>query len=267
MRFGFGKNWQRYISGLSRRNIDDAIASLKELLGSDDLKGKSFLDIGCGSGIFSLTAHLLGARVFSFDYDYDSMICTRNLLTSQLGRIDETKCAVSRGDILDSDFCKSIGKFDIVYAWGVLHHTGDMWKAVDNSCGLVKGSGLFAVAIYNKTLTSPAWRTIKYIYNISPGVIKKMLVYFFTPLIYIAKYLVTGRNPLKKERGMDFFIDVIDWLGGYPYEYAASDEMIRYIEKKGFKALKVKKGKTPIACNEFLFQKGPDAKFVYLDRL
>ena len=88
-----------------------------------------------------------------------------------------------------------------------------------------------------------------------------MLVYFFTPLIYIAKYLVTGRNPLEKERGMDFFIDVIDWLGGYPYEYATSDEIIHYIKKRGFEILKIKKGKTPIACNEFLFQKMLDPAY------
>ncbi|HAZ10410.1 MAG TPA: class I SAM-dependent methyltransferase [Candidatus Omnitrophica bacterium] len=255
IRFEFGKNWQKYINKSGKKNVDEAIFSLKEFLGHDDLKDKSFLDIGCGSGLFSLAANLLGATVCSFDYDYNSTICARSLMTKYSKRLDKDKCTILQGDVLDGNFCKKLGVFDIVYAWGILHHTGNMWKAINNSCCFVKRSGFLVVAIYSKSFTSPIWKVIKYIYNISPCIVKKMLVYFFTPLIYIAKYLVTGRNPLEKERGMDFFIDVIDWLGGYPYEYATSDEIIHYIKKRGFEILKIKKGKTPIACNEFLFQK------------
>ncbi len=78
-RFEFGANWNRFLAVLNDERIAQAEESLKRMLEVDNLQGKSFLDIGSGSGLFSLAARRLGARVYSFDYDPKSVACTREL--------------------------------------------------------------------------------------------------------------------------------------------------------------------------------------------
>ena len=78
-RFEFGKNWGRFLAVLNDERISEAEASLKSMLKVEGLTGKSFLDIGSGSGLFSLAARRLGARVHSFDYDPQSVACTAEL--------------------------------------------------------------------------------------------------------------------------------------------------------------------------------------------
>ena len=68
-RFAFGKNWQSFLSELDEDRIDQAVISLRQLLGLETLEGKRFMDLGCGSGLFSLAAQRLGAEVISIDYD------------------------------------------------------------------------------------------------------------------------------------------------------------------------------------------------------
>ena len=68
-RFEFGKNWSQFLSHLNDSRIAEAEQSLRNMLEVDDLCGKRFLDIGSGSGLFSLAARRLGASVYSFDYD------------------------------------------------------------------------------------------------------------------------------------------------------------------------------------------------------
>ena len=59
--------------------IEEAKASLKQMLDVDSLTGKTFLDVGSGSGLFSLAAIMLGVKVYSFDYDPQSVACTTEL--------------------------------------------------------------------------------------------------------------------------------------------------------------------------------------------
>ena len=48
--FAFGRNWQRFVrAGVDQARIDAAVASLRRLLVTDDLRGRTFLDVGCGS--------------------------------------------------------------------------------------------------------------------------------------------------------------------------------------------------------------------------
>src|SRR5213075_737603 len=77
--FPFGANWKRFLSVLDETRVRDAEDSLCQMLEVSDLRGKTFLDVGSGSGLFSLAARRLGATVTSFDYDPQSVACTREL--------------------------------------------------------------------------------------------------------------------------------------------------------------------------------------------
>lgn len=255
--FDFGRNWDGY----SLARIDDerlrlAVNSLKKLLGGDAVKGSTFLDVGCGSGLFSIAAAMCGAsRVVGVDVNQtcvDVSIRNWSYLSDQKENVSMPDFKV--GSALESSFMKGLGTFDIVYAWGSLHHTGDMWQAIQNSAGCVRRSGgTLVMAIYNAHWSCKGWTVIKKIYNHSPRFIKSLFNITFGGVIYAAKFGVTRRNPLKKERGMDFWYDVIDWLGGYPYEYASSEVIIERIQPLGFSPRTYIPPTAPTGCNEFVF--------------
>ncbi len=146
-RFAFGKNWRAYARTVDGQTLNHGKESLADLL-ELDFEGRSFLDVGCGSGLFTASAALMGAEVTAFDFDTDSVATTLSLLE----RFDiggASSPSVRQGSILDSDFLEQLGRFDIVYSWGVLHHTGAMWQALENIAGLVKPGGVLAIALYN----------------------------------------------------------------------------------------------------------------------
>jgi 2-polyprenyl-3-methyl-5-hydroxy-6-metoxy-1,4-benzoquinol methylase len=255
--FDFGRNWDDY----SLARIDDerlrlAVDSINNLLGCDTIRGLTFLDVGCGSGLFSIAATMCGAaRVIGVDVNQKCVdVSIRNW--SQLSEKAEnvTMPDFKVGSALDSTFMRDLGVFDVVYAWGSLHHTGDMWSAISNAAGCVKRpGGTLVMAIYNAHWSCAGWTLIKKVYNLSPRFIKSLFNLVFGGVIYAAKFLVTGRNPLQKERGMDFWYDVIDWLGGYPYEYASSKEIVERMQHMGFSLRTCVPPSAPTGCNEFVF--------------
>jgi 2-polyprenyl-6-hydroxyphenyl methylase/3-demethylubiquinone-9 3-methyltransferase len=252
--FDFGKNWMDFSKkSLDENRMEEAEKSLKDLIGEEAIKNKTFLDIGSGSGIFSITAKKIGAKkVVGFDISENSI---KTAFINKKRFVKNSEIDFQKQSILEKGF-KKWGKFDIVYSWGVLHHTGDMWQAIKNSMSLVKKDGYFVIAIYNKHWTSPIWKIIKWFYNISPKIIKWLMIGFFYFVIAGAKFIVTGINPFKKKkRGMNFYYDVVDWVGGFPYQYASKQEMVDFFENKGFKLKKFIKSEVPTGCNEFVFKK------------
>ncbi len=252
-RFAFGKNWSKYSRLLSDAKILNAIESLKAMLGVDSLKGKTFLDVGCGSGLFSLAAVHLGAKVFSFDYDSDSVACTQRLKHKYFPDKDEWKIEI--GSVLDKDYMISLGKFDIVYSWGVLHHTGDMANALTNVDYCVSVGGKLFIAIYNyQPFFSNYWKKVKILYNkfvvLRPLIIFVHLIYPIAPSLLLK--FVTKKNLV---RGMNWWYDLLDWLGGYPFEVSKPEGIFEFYKHKGYMLIKLITVGGRLGCNEFVFQK------------
>jgi 2-polyprenyl-3-methyl-5-hydroxy-6-metoxy-1,4-benzoquinol methylase len=263
-RFSFGSNWKSFIDkALTPERCNDALDSLCSFLGMDDLEGQTFLDIGCGSGLFSLAARRLGARVHSFDLDPLSVACTTELRSRYFP--EDEKWTVDEGNVLDVDYLSSLGQFDLVYAWGVLHHTGAMWQALENVIPLVANGGKLYISIYNdQGDASRRWAALKKFYNQSPRPIQACIVLGVGSLWLIRSSLVRlirFQNPLpfkewgreKKSRGMSVWNDLVDWVGGYPFEVAKPEEIFHFFRERGFvlSRLKTRGGKS--GCNEFLF--------------
>lgn len=237
--FRFGRNWQRYITtSLNPTRERIARDSLVELLGCD-LQGMSFLDLGAGSGLFSLGAHRLGARrVVSVDVDPDSVESCRRL-RARAG--DPESWDVVRGSILDPALLDAVEPADVVYSWGVLHHTGAMWTAIRNAARFVPAEGMFALAIYNRAegrlMTSERWLRIKRAYNHSPRRLQRTMELGFQAF-WAANEVRHRRNPVRearqyqRNRGMARSTDLTDWLGGYPYEFAAAGEIVAFCERE-----------------------------------
>lgn len=263
-RFGFGSNWNNYIKNLDEKQIKEAKKSLKTYLATVDFQNKSFLDIGCGSGLFSLAAKRLGAKVHSVDYDINSVKCAQKLKSKYYS--DCNDWTIEHGDVLNDKYMSNlmIEGYDIVYSWGVLHHTGNMYKAIDNASKCVAKDGIFFISIYNdQGAFSTMWKKIKKFYNNSPLFIKDILAFLYTIRIWgpiILKDLFEGRpfyswKNYYKLRGMSPWIDIVDWVGGYPFEVAKPKEILDFCSQRGFKLIKMYTCGKGSACNQFVFKK------------
>lgn len=265
-RFAFGENWSAFLGALTTDRIERAESSLLQALGVTTLKDVRFLDIGSGSGLSSLAAKRSGASVFSFDYDTKSVMCTEELKRKFFP--DDEKWKIHQGSVLDTAFLEGIkskvGEFEIVYSWGVLHHTGDMWKALDNIIPLVASKGRIFIAIYNdQGWKSHLWRKVKKLYVSLPGALKRLILYPALLFMWGPKIILdcfTG-DPLKrwheysKERGMSPLYDVIDWIGGYPFEVAKPEAIFEFYRARGFELRYLRTQRGNHGCCEYVFQK------------
>lgn len=253
--FDFGANWQAFSAAhVDRERLALAARSLQALLGRERLDGLSVVDVGCGSGLFAIACHGLGAgRVVGIDINPRSITASEE----NCARLSPGAPLIFlQASVLDQEAMVHLGQFDLVYAWGSLHHTGAMWQAIRNTSALVAPGGTLVIALYKQHSTAPAWRAIKRFYNHVPALVQRAMIPPFAALIYLAKFAVTRRNPFEKQRGMDFWYDVIDWIGGYPYEYAAPAEVECFVTALGFRFVRVIPDPVPTGINEFVFERG-----------
>lgn len=259
-RFTFGENWSRFLEVLDEDRIREAELSLKTMLNLEHFEGLTFLDAGCGSGLFSLAAWRLGAKVYSFDYDPQSVATT---LEMHRRYCNNNSWEIETGSVLDTEYLNRLGQFDIVYSWGVLHHTGNMWQAMKNIVPLVNAKGYLFIALYNdQGSTSRFWLKVKKTYcsgNAGRLVIKLLFfpTFFFTGLL---SDLCQKKNPIKryteyrKQRGMSLIHDWIDWFGGYPFETAKPEEVLDFYFKHKFTMIKLATRQS-LGCNQFVFHR------------
>lgn len=235
-RFEFGKNWQSYAGLIDEERIAMAERRLTELLGTADLSGRTLLDIGCGSGLHSLAALRRGARqVLAIDLDPDSVATAQSVLARFW---NQANYEVRRLSVFDLEK-EGVGTFDVVYSWGVLHHTGEMVRAIRMAAARVAPGGHLAVALYGKTRFCGTWTKIKRWYvNATPEAqarAERLYVRLFgLYLLLRGKRLSSHIAGYERKRGMDFYHDVRDWIGGYPYESIAPEELAALLEPLGF---------------------------------
>jgi len=264
-RFAFGKNWQSFLATVDEDRIAKSIASLVSRLQLARLDGMTFLDIGSGSGLSSLAAHRLGARVTSIDFDPQSVACTAELRRRE--GPDTANWEVHQGSVLDKDSMQSWGNFDVVYAWGVLHHTGNLSLAIDQAAQRVAEGGFLFLAIYNdQGGGSRRWLAIKKFYHRLPHPLRPIWVAVVATW-YETKFailrLLRGKSPLpfadwsakRADRGMSVWHDWVDWVGGMPFEVAKPEQIIVPLRKQGFVLENLSTVGSGWGCNEYVFRR------------
>ncbi len=275
-RFEFGANWRRFLETVDESRVDSAVRSLQQMLGVERLDGLRFLDVGSGSGLFSLAAHRLGASVHSFDYDPQSVASTREMQRRFGGAVPEW--TIERGSALDPDYLANLEPADIVYSWGVLHHTGEMWRAIDLVSQRVRPGGQFFLSIYNdQGGVSESWKKVKRLYQRTPRLLQPVLAAMVGAGMLLRRVvaavaavllrIVTLRNPLtpmqslahdmgkRDTRGMHRWYDLVDWVGGWPLEVAKPEEIFRFLRDRGFQLWELKTCGGGLGCNEFVFRR------------
>lgn len=269
-RFAFGDNWAHFLDLVDDDRIKSAEDSLASYLGRSRLDALTFLDIGSGSGLFSLAARNLGAVVTSIDFDRQSVACTEELRRRY--RPADQDWTIAQGSILDDEFVAGLGQFEVVYSWGVLHHTGNMDHALANAEALAADRATLFISIYNdQGAQSRLWARVKKAYC-SSGPAKQHLILRASRL-YLkalafpvasaeASYRMLARLPRpakdngRRARGMDAERDLIDWVGGYPFEVATPETVFERFHRDGWSLDRLKTCGGGLGCNEYVFVRG-----------
>jgi SAM-dependent methyltransferase len=269
-RFAFGENWQRFSEDLTEKQVRAAEQSLTEMLGDYSLVNRTLLDIGSGSGLFSLAAIRLGAdRVVSFDFDPASVSCAVDL-RAELPADLAQRWFVEQGNAIEPSYMDGLGRFDVVYAWGSLHHTGNLWGALGLTCARVNPGGRLFLSVYNdQGARSHGWHAIKRLYNSLPHslrvpfVITVMMPFEiraaagYTVKLQTRQYLRAWKRG-ERARGMSRWHDLVDWVGGFPFEVAKPGDVLEFCRQRGFELLRLQTCGGGWGCNQYVFQRQSD---------
>jgi 2-polyprenyl-6-hydroxyphenyl methylase/3-demethylubiquinone-9 3-methyltransferase len=259
--YEFGDNWRAFAENLTPVAVDQAVEGMRQLVREDEIVGRDVLDIGCGSGLHALAALRLGAAsVTAIDIDPNSVATAQDVLR----RYAEpgARWSVAVKSVFEIE---DMAEFPVVYSWGVLHHTGDMYDAIRRAAARVASGGHLYLALYRKTPMCRLWRFEKWLYTNAPRVGRMVLETGYMTSFRFAMML-KGRDfqdyvsAYGKNRGMAWRTDVRDWLGGYPYESITEDEMLRFAAELGLAPVrrfcrKPGFGLFGTGCDEYAFRK------------
>jgi 2-polyprenyl-6-hydroxyphenyl methylase/3-demethylubiquinone-9 3-methyltransferase len=256
-RFDFGANWTSFLSLLNDERIGHAESALQQMLQVERLDGRTFLDVGSGSGLSSLAARRLGATVRSFDYDPKSVACTSALRDRYFP--GDPAWVVESGSVLDGRYLASLGTYDVVYSWGVLHHTGAMWQALEQVTALVGEQGKLFIALYNdQGWGSRYWTAVKRLYAAHP-VLRWPLLLAHVAYPLAPSMVARALKGRPADRGMSLWHDHVDWIGGYPFEVATPERVVAFCRRRGFALANIRTTRR-LGCNEFVFARTPDER-------
>lgn len=250
--FRFGKNWKSFAGrALSPEHVDHARADFRKLVDGIELSGSTFLDVGFGQGLIACLADEAGASVTALDVDRDNLEAlemTRRFFP------DTVPIKTTIGSILDERVVSELGTFDVVHSWGVLHHTGDLWTALKNTVAVVRPGGSLILGLYNRHWTSPVWWGIKRTYNLVPPPVQRLMINMSAPVLGAAFTILRGERTDVKHRGMDFRHDVVDWIGGYPYEYCSVQDVLSRLQGS-FEVVRTLRPLVPTGNNGFILRR------------
>ena len=254
---------------VSERSVDSAEVNLRrllpELVSWRGPEAPRFLDIGCGSGLHAVAAARLGASVTAIDID-ETSVATTQAMVARLGVAD--KVSVRQASILTNDLSVQ-GGYDIVYSWGVLHHTGRVWEAIARSVDLLAPGkeARIALALYRPTRLDAFWKWEKRSY-VRGGPVRRKSYELTAMAMWDVMRLMRGTTPRAyrrdywHSRGMSFHHDLKDWLGGYPYESVSRSDLDAYLSRRGLQLSRefvadggrVTSGIGGSGCDEFVYQ-------------
>jgi SAM-dependent methyltransferase len=138
-----------------RRNVPDYILDELETT-RREISGRPVLDGGCGNGRWAYGFERLGCEIHGFDASPNGIEYARQHVK---GRFDVAN--ILDGESLLRLYTKN--SFDIVWCWGVLHHTGDPERAFQNIAQFVKPGGTMHIYVYGKKSISN--RLLRFIFN------------------------------------------------------------------------------------------------------
>jgi ubiquinone/menaquinone biosynthesis C-methylase UbiE len=194
---------------------------------AEEVQGKSILDAGCGTGIFSIIFANKGAdQVTGIDISEGSLHTAQSLKE----KFGLKNAEFEKQDMLALPFPDR--SFDIVWAWGTVHHTTDPFKAIDELIRVLKPSGSILLAIYKRTRLTFIHEIIRKILVRTPRktwkVLAKILAIFLSPVIFLLKKREKSRKGEKLEEL------IIDWYFVPIRHYYKPGEIKNYLEERGF---------------------------------
>jgi len=253
--FSFGRNWRSFSRFVSEDTIREAEDDVRRWLGPDGVAGKRVIDVGCGSGIHSAAIFRLGPlELLTIDLDPHSVECARRLW-EVAGK--PANWRIQCADILDFDKLQTFGQFDVVYSWGVLHHTGHMWTAVENATRLAKPQdGRLWISLYTKGPSYDHHLKVKRRFNSWPWPMKQAYVwrYLFHCWRGARRHGIKLSQWFWQGRGMNAYHDAMDWFGGLPYEVASAEEVVDFLTRRGWKTERVQEEHEE-KCSIYLFSR------------
>lgn len=262
--FAFGGNWADFARTVTENQVEEACRGLLRLLPQNAIKGKSFLYIGSGSGLHSVAALRLGAsNVLAVDIDVESVATTRAVLERFASGSGSQVKQLSVFDLILSES----ERFDIVYFWGVLHHTGDLLRTIRCAAEMVGQDGFFVAVYYRRIWTDPFWLREKRWYARASSDTQARARTIFLNLFRLG-LLPSRRSPAQysavymTRRGMSFEHEIHDWMGGWPYESISAPEVEDLMRSLGFESVFAKCAARNVfrdhfrsGCDEYVYQR------------